>query len=503
MIHVLHAEDEPQVAEVVRVLCAELDPEIEIEHVPTGWGCLARMARGGIDVLIVDLVLPDLDGLAILGQLAASGDLTPVIMASGHGHTELAVKALRAGAVDCIEKNSAEFFRLPEIIRRAHEGRPVRRSASIPTSYANVLLVDRPGLEWEQIASFFSGNAPSFHLETVEPAALEAGLGGEHPCDGLVIGSDLGGADPLLLLRRARTFIRDLPVIVVAQSDVAPAVAAFKLGAHDFLVHGPGWLQQLVFSLNNALRRGAAERMNARLTAELAELNQSLEKQVAARTHELEAMSHRLLRVQEAERRAIARELHDQVGQVLTALKFQLEAAQSAPVPGPLLAEAKAMTQDLLQCVRELTRQLRPQVLDDLGLRPAIEWHAGLFSKQTGVAVETEVSLPSGRLPEELETAVFRVVQEALTNVARHSGAKSAVVTITAGADTLHAEISDSGHGFDSSQARAPGSSLGLTVMAERVSLAGGRLEVVSQPGRGTRVSAEFPLTAPLAAPKS
>jgi signal transduction histidine kinase len=306
----------------------------------------------------------------------------------------------------------------------------------------------------------------------------------------------------LLILRHARSRVRDLPVIVLAQADAGQAVAAFKLGAHDFLVHGQGWLQQLVFSLSNALRRLAAERTSARLADELAELNRSLEAQVAARTRELEAMSHRLLRVQEAERRAIARELHDQVGQVLTALKFQLEAAQAAPDRDAALAEAKAMTQDLLQCVRELTRQLRPQVLDDLGLQPAIEWHAGLFSRQTGVAVETDVSLPPGRLPEELETAVFRVVQEALTNVARHSGAKSALVTITTGADSLHAEISDPGCGFDSSSARAIGASLGLTVMTERVSLVGGSLEVVSQPGRGTRVSAEFPLHPPASGSK-
>ena len=137
---------------------------------------------------------------------------------------------------------------------------------------------------------------------------------------------------------------------------------------------------------------------------------------------------------------------------------------------------------------------LRPSMLDDLGLKPALEWQAQLFQKQTGIAVELELSLPATRLNPELETTIFRMVQEALTNVARHSGAQAAVVTVTADEAALQVEISDRGRGFDATAAQTRSDSLGLAGMAERVRLAGGHLHLASVPGEGTRLHAEFPL---------
>ena len=163
-----------------------------------------------------------------------------------------------------------------------------------------------------------------------------------------------------------------------------------------------------------------------------------------ARTGELQALSLRLLRVAgEEERRAISRELHDHLGQLLTGLKFQLEAAQKAAPPAlqGALTETLGTSDEMLRYLREMTQQLRPRVLDDLGLVPALEWHANLFTRQTGITVALDVSLPAKRLPGELETVVFRLVQEALTNVARHSGAKTATVTLTTGEGKLLVEI--------------------------------------------------------------
>ena len=133
-------------------------------------------------------------------------------------------------------------------------------------------------------------------------------------------------------------------------------------------------------------------------------------------------------------------------------------------------------------------------MFDDLGLRPALEWHAKVFGNQTGIAVELELSLPEKRLEPELEIAVFRIVQEALTNVARHSGANAAAVTVTTDDTALHVEISDRGRGFDVDAALARNNSMGLTGVAERVRLAGGRFELFSKQGHGTRLHAEFSL---------
>jgi signal transduction histidine kinase len=262
------------------------------------------------------------------------------------------------------------------------------------------------------------------------------------------------------------------------------------------------------------LKQRDTELLNQKLTRELELLNRSLAAQVAERTKELEqevevrrkaehrseenaarlqALSKRLLRVQEDERQALAQELHDQIGQLLTGLRFQLDSARQK-APSDSVENALNITDELLRSVRALTLQLRPRLLDDLGLRPALEWHVNTFRKQTGISVDLELSLPEGRLGPELEIAVFRAVQEALTNVARHSGANAATVIVAADDDTLHVEVSDRGRGFDVDAALARHDSLGLAGLAERVRLAGGRLEMFSKAGQGTRMHAEFPL---------
>ena len=123
MIHVLYAEDDRVIAALVGSCFARFGTKAVLEVAPTGRACLDRMARGGIDVLLLDLELPDTNGLRILGELALRGDVTPVIMVSGQGQTDLAVKALRAGAVDCVDKGSPQFLQIVELVTRVHERR--------------------------------------------------------------------------------------------------------------------------------------------------------------------------------------------------------------------------------------------------------------------------------------------------------------------------------------------------------------------------------------------
>ena len=518
MIRVLYAEDDPQVADMVQLYFSVHRDSCTLEMVDSGRRCLAAMERGGYDVLIVDLMMPDLTGLQVLGELASRRDPTPVIIASGLGQHELAVRALRAGAVDCIDKNSADFRRIPEIVLHAHTRHLRRQQSNAPTPIARehrVLLLAPDAVERATIAQFIAASAPRLRLTAEAPAALGNFLRGETAFDAVVLGSNIDATDLLDALRHLRARDEDIPVIVVsAIDDNETTIAAFKLGAHDYLLRKQGFLTELVFSLNNALKRADSERLAVRLAAELAELNRSLSDQVAARTGELEkeiairreaelraednaarlqSLSTRLLRVQEDERRSLAQELHDQIGQLLTGLRFQIEAARTVSA-NPALGEALTLTDDLLQSVRALTLQLRPRMLDDLGLQPALEWQTNLFQRQTGITIELDLSLPAIRLAPELETAVFRMVQEALTNVARHSGATAAVVTVTAGDDALQVEISDRGRGFDAKAGLARHDSLGLAGLAERVRLAGGRFDLFSQAGHGTRLHAEFAL---------
>jgi len=496
MVRVLYAEDDLQISQMVQLYFSSGAPDYRLEIVNSGRKCLERMAQERFDVVMLDLMMPEFDGLEVLGQLSARRDATPVIMVSGHGQNDLAVQALRAGAVDCIDKNSAEFRGIVEIVRRVHarhQNRIALQATTAPFAEARVTLVEPSEKDSLTIIHFFKRNAQSLEVSAVTPEEFEESLKFAPLCDAVVLGPGLTGELALELLRKVRTRATDLPIVVVSAIPRSEtAVATFKLGAQDFLVKKDGYQLELVFSLNNALKSAATAQLNVRLTKELAELNRSLERQVADRTQELRALSARLLNIQESERRVIAQELHDQIGQMLTGLRFQLEAGQKS---GADLTEALHSTDEVLRYVRTLTQQLRPRILDDFGLKSALDWNLDLFRRQTGMAVGSEISLPAKRLPSTTETTVFRVVQEALTNIARHArGAETNVEVILAEDGNLIVEISDRGPGFDVGRALSKRDSLGLAGLVERVQLAGGRIEIFSKVGQGTRIHAEFPV---------
>jgi PAS domain S-box-containing protein len=210
--------------------------------------------------------------------------------------------------------------------------------------------------------------------------------------------------------------------------------------------------------------------------------------------HQLRALSRRLLDVQEQERRHLARELHDEIGQALTGLHLTLAGGARLP-PDQLagrLAEAQALVKDLMGQVRDLSLRLRPSMLDDLGLLPALLWYLPRFTAQTGVRVAFEHSGLGQRLPPEVETAAYRIVQEALTNVARHARVEEAQVRVRLDGAVLGVCVEDAGVGFD--PARAAGDTGGLSGMRERAAALGATLRVESRPGAGTRVTAVAPV---------
>jgi PAS domain S-box-containing protein len=215
----------------------------------------------------------------------------------------------------------------------------------------------------------------------------------------------------------------------------------------------------------------------------------------------LQALSTRVLEVQEQERRTISRELHDEIGQTLTALKIGLErcAAEAASRQTGRLAELTAMAARTLEQVRALSLDLRPAVLDDLGLAAAVRWNLNRQSELAGFKANFTASLPPARLPAPLETACFRISQEALTNVVRHAHAAEVWVDLHTENGRLVMTMRDDGTGFDLERARSRAlaqGSLGLLGMEERAALAGGSLEIRSTPGAGTEIHASFPLAA-------
>jgi signal transduction histidine kinase len=204
----------------------------------------------------------------------------------------------------------------------------------------------------------------------------------------------------------------------------------------------------------------------------------------------------RVVTAQELERRRLARELHDETGQALTSILLGLrsvEEAGDAEAARAAVAEVRDLVRATLQDVRQLAVELRPKALDDFGLVAALERLTESFGEQTGIAVEFVPAMPEGRLTPEIETALYRIVQESLTNIVKHARAERVSVVLTRKADSVSVVVEDDGVGFEPGRAREDG--LGLLGMRERVGLLGGRLAVESRPGAGTTFVAEVPLT--------
>jgi len=203
------------------------------------------------------------------------------------------------------------------------------------------------------------------------------------------------------------------------------------------------------------------------------------------------------MRAQEEERRRLARDLHDEVNQALTAILLRLEAlAQDSPA-GSLeeVNELKRLVNQAMEELLNLARQLRPTALDDHGLMPAVEAQLKRFSARTGVEVSLNAEGDPETLPEDVQTAIYRILQEALANIGRHAGATAVSVDVEADEGRLELRVRDDGAGFDpgaltrGGQSDGPGAGLGLSGMVERARLAGGELDVRSAPGGGTTVT--------------
>lgn len=246
---------------------------------------------------------------------------------------------------------------------------------------------------------------------------------------------------------------------------------------------------------------GEALRTIAARIHELSAENQRLFRELLAAERRSRTLSRSVWRVQEDERRRLARELHDGIGQLLVALRNQLEAARRERA-GPqameqAIAAALETAGQALHDTRELSRLLRPAVLDDLGLMPALSWLARTVRERFAVEVVTDLRGIDERLDREIETLAFRIVQEALTNVAKHSGASRAAVEVERASGRLRIAVADEGCGFDPARAREgddESATVGLRGMRDRAELFGGSLRVDAAPGRGTRIEVIVPL---------
>jgi len=224
--------------------------------------------------------------------------------------------------------------------------------------------------------------------------------------------------------------------------------------------------------------------------------------EVTEARRELKNLSAKLVTTQETERKNLSRELHDAVGQSLSAVQFELHdmAAVLPPEQEPLRSRVdriRELVESSLAMVRNMARLLRPSMLDDLGLAAALEWQAREISRSTGLQINVESSGLTVELPDEHKTCVFRIVQEALNNVCRHANADSVYISLATAGVWVLVIIQDNGRGFHPGQTKG----LGMIGMQERVESLGGTLAIHSEPGKGTRIEARVPVPKRIAAP--
>lgn len=281
--------------------------------------------------------------------------------------------------------------------------------------------------------------------------------------------------------------IGEVPIIMItALDDRDVKLNSFMIGADDFLSK-PFDSLELEFRLNTLRRVGRYRHLineREKLQTALTELSNKNE--------QLHMLSRQILDSQERERRFLAIELHDEIGQLITGLKLILEHTNEDS--STLLAEARAVTNELMERVREISLDLRPSALDDLGLFAALDDLFRRFTSRTRITIHHNIApLDEQRFNRTIETAVFRVVQEALTNIARHAGVAEASVTLIVSPNMLRISVLDDGNGFNV-HSKQTGASTGLSGMQERVQVVGGRFLLDSAPGKGTLIVAEFDL---------
>lgn len=477
IIHVLLVDDDAtQLTLLRKMLALAAGVRFQINTARTLEEGLDRIRAGGIDVAVLDLSLPDSSGYETFSRMRSAAPNLPVIVLSGLDDELLALRMVQEGAQDYLIKADSDIRMLARAIRYAIERKNVERALADERNLLRNVLNTLPD---------------SIYVKDIE---------GRYIVDNVAHTRFLGVE-------------REEDVIGRNAFDFFPPEEAAKLDAED---------RQVMQSLEPVLDRleAGSAREDGRecwlsatkvpllnghgdvvgvvgVRRDITDLKET-EARLRNSRRQMRALVARLETIREEDRTRIARELHDQIGQLLTALRIEILGVATHPPDRPeeLVEKARCMSEivnSTIQSVREICAELRPAMLDDLGLCVAIAWHAKEFEKRTGItcklASPEEVELDSAR-----STAVFRIVQEALTNVVRHAQATRVQIAMERKDGVFELEVVDNGRGIDC-QEISRGTSLGLLGIRERVQVFGGQAEISGAPGQGTSVRVRIPCT--------
>jgi len=350
-----------------------------------------------------------------------------------------------------------------------------------------ILVIDDEPIARATLATLLEN--PNYHMEMAEDGIQGFELAKQINPDVILLDVMMPRMNGYDVCKRIRLDpeIGEVPIIMVTALDDRDAkLNGLAAGADDFLAKPFDTLELEIrlHTLRHVDRYRHLINEREKLKETIAELS--------IKNDQMQILSGKVLDAQENERRLVAVELHDEIGQLITGLKLILErAGEDVPT---LLAEVRAITNELMQRVREISLNLRPAVLDDFGLPAALNELFKIFSRQTKITIHHNIDpLDERRFDKAIEIAVFRLAQEATTNIARHAGVVEASVALDISPNHLQISITDSGKGFEV-HSKEMSVSTGLSGMAERVNMAGGHFSLQSMPGKGTQVCAEFDL---------
>jgi two-component system sensor histidine kinase UhpB len=482
---ILHVEDSPDDSELVRIALRKAPFAFSYLRAETQAEYIAHLEAAPPDVILCDYNLPEFSAERALKIMQERGLSIPFIVISHH-IGESAVIAMQKGADDYLPKRN--LTRLAKAIESAIEHARaradktkaqsgLRASESVKRSIldslgSRVAMIDGEGFirelnkSWQEFGSTTPGPAQAARL-------------GDNYLDILRASARAGSAVAGSLLEGIEAVVARASPSFSFEYDLAVEGATRWYHARAYPLEGeePGAVVS---------HRDVTDRMTSQLALALA-------------NKRLHTLSKRVLSVQEEERRRISRDLHDDIGQSLTALKIGLHRlAKDAPsTQAHLLGECIGVADATLDKLRVLALELRPPQLDQLGLADALQWLVERQRNTTGLDIHCNVAELAVRPPAALESACYRIAQEALNNATCHAKATSVFVDLEVDARILKLTIRDDGIGFDEETERPralAAGSLGLISMEERAQLAGGQMALRSAPGEGTTLSASFPL---------
>ncbi len=491
-LRLVYAEHSTQDIELTRRHLQQKAPHIQMEICRSPAELLRRLFGDrrvpAPDVLLVDYRLPGTSAIDLLKEMVQRGSHVPFVVVTGQGQEEVALQVLKLGAADYLIKNPGYLVKLPSVLEGAyHRAHAARDAAALLASEARLRTLV------EQLPAIAVNSPPGkfFSPSYVSPQA-ESLLG--YP---LSDWTDRPGFFWDLIHPDDQARVLKEADRVRASGE--PLSTQYRLRARD---GRETWFHhRAAIVMDGAQRPLSSQGVLVDISGikQLEKERERLNGELRMDRQMLHYLSQRLLNAQEAERRSLARELHDEIGQVITSLKLSLQGTlewAGALGKRQLFEECIAMVDRSLEQVRNISLNLRPPLLDDLGLEPALRWYLEKEGVRAGYRFSFRSNLSGRRPSPSIETACFRVAQEALTNVARHAKAREVIIEVLQKGKDLQLSVRDDGCGFNLEAARftaCQGTSLGLLSMEERVRLTDGRFEILTAPGRGTRIEAWFP----------